>query len=200
MLVKVDGVATMGEFAPVITNAIVHQTGSMSLPDAPLIGLEDAMTGTEDGRWVQMRGYVRKATEGTNSIQLQLVAPGGEFSARIPKDSTLRALDGSVVLVRGVCVVTANSRRQLTGIQVWVPQVIDVQTEQSAPADLFVLPLRSLASLRQFNLFNTLNERVRTRGTVTLQVPGRYLYVQDGDNSVLALCGQSDIAAAGRSH
>jgi len=197
MLVKVDGVATMGEFAPVITNAIVHQTGSMSLPDAPLIGLEDAMTGTEDGRWVQMRGYVRKATEGTNSIQLQLVAPGGEFSARIPKDSTLRALDGSVVLVRGVCVVTANSRRQLTGIQVWVPQVIDVQTEQSAPADLFVLPLRSLASLRQFNLFNTLNERVRTRGTVTLQVPGRYLYVQDGDNSVLALCGQSDMLRPG---
>ena len=197
MLVQVDGVATMGEFAPVVTNAVVRQTGTMSLPDAPLIGLEEAMTGTEDGRWIQMRGYVRKASEGTNSIQLQLVAPGGEFSARIPKDSALRNLDGSVVLVRGVCVVTANSRRQLTGIQVWAPQVSDVQTEQSAPADLFALPLRSLASLRQFNLFNTLNERVRTRGTVTLQVPGRYLYVQDGDNSVLALCDQSDLLRPG---
>ena len=192
MLVKVNGVTAMGEFTPAITNATVRQTGTMSLPDPPLVSLEEAMTGTEDGRWIQMRGYVRKSSEETNSIRLQLVAPGGEFIARIPKDNTLRTLNGSVVLVRGVCVVTANARRQLTGIQIWSPEVSDVQIEQSAPADVFALPLRTLASLRQFNLFNTLNERVRTRGTVTLQVPGRYLYVQDADNSVQALCDQND--------
>jgi len=150
MLVKVNGVTAMGEFTPAITNATVRQTGTMSLPDPPLVSLEEAMTGTEDGRWIQMRGYVRKSSEETNSIRLQLVAPGGEFIARIPKDNTLRTLNGSVVLVRGVCVVTANARRQLTGIQIWSPEVSDVQIEQSAPADVFALPLRTLASLRQF--------------------------------------------------
>ncbi len=197
MMVKVDGVVTMGEFAPAITNAIISQTGTTSLPDAPLVSLEEAMTGTEDGRWIQMRGYVRKSSEETNSIRLELVAPGGDFTARIPRNDSLRHLAGSVVLVRGVCVATADSRRQLTGIQIWSPEVGDVQTEQSAPSDLFARPLRSLASLRQFNAFNTLNERVRTHGAVTLQVPGSYLYVQDGDNSVLALSDQTNLLRLG---
>ena len=192
MVVKVDGVAFTGEFAPVITNAVVRQTGTMELPDAPLISLEQALTGTEDGHWIQMRGYVRKVIEANRSVELQLVAPGGEFTARIPRDSSLATLQGSVVLVRGVCVAAANSRRQLTGIEIWSTAASDVQTEQSPPEDLFGLPLRSIASLRQFNLFNTLNERVRTSGSVTLHVPGRYLYVQDGDASIFALSDQTE--------
>jgi PAS domain S-box-containing protein len=192
VLVKVDGIAAAGEFAPVITNAIVRQTGVMNLADAPLISLEQALTGTEDGRWIQMRGYVRKVTDLDRATELQLVAPGGEFSVRLPKDDSLKALQGSVMLARGVCVVEANSRRQLTGIEVWSPRFEDIQLEQAAPADLFALPMRSIASLRQFNLFNTLNERVHTCGSVTLHLPGRYLFVQDGDTSVLALSEQTD--------
>ena len=57
---------------------------------------------------------------------------------------------------------------------------------------MFALPLRPLASLRQFNLFNSLNERVRTCGSVTLQVPGHYLCVQDGESSLLALSAQTE--------
>jgi len=192
MLVKVDGVTTAGEFAPVITNAVVVQTGTMSLPsDAPLINLEEALTGTQDGQWVEMRGYVREVTQLARATELQLVAPGGEFKVRLPKDNSLQSMEGSVAVAYGVCVVDANSRRQLTGIEVWSPALEDVQVEQSPPADMFALPMRSIASLRQFSLFNTLDERVHTRGSVTLQLPGRYLYVQDGNNSVLALSEQT---------
>ncbi|HKW29015.1 MAG TPA: ATP-binding protein [Verrucomicrobiae bacterium] len=191
-LVKVDGVAAPGQFAPVIANAVVHQTGIMNLPDAPQINLEQALTGAKDGCWVQMRGYVREVKVETRAIRLQIVAPGGEFTARVPRADALTYLQGSVVLVRGVCVVTANSRHQLTGIELWSPQESDVQVEQSAPADVFALPKHSIASLRRFNLFNTLNERVHTYGTVTLQVPGRYLYLQDGDYSVLVMSDQTE--------
>ncbi len=191
-LVKVDGVAAAGEFAPIITNAVVRQTGTMPLSEAPLISLEQALTGTEDGRWIQMRGYVRKVTDLARSTELQLVAPGGEFTVRLPRDSSLKTLQGSVMLARGVCVVEANSRRQLTGIEVWSPRLEDLQLEQAAPADVFALPMRSIASLRRFNLLNTLDERVHTCGSVTLHLPGRYLYVQDGDNNILALSEQTE--------
>lgn len=191
-LVKVDGTAAPGRFAPVITNAIARQTGIMNLPEAPLISLEQALTGAKDGCWVQMRGYVREVDVESNTIQLQVVAPEGEFIARVPKVDSLINLQGAMVLVRGVCVVIANSRHQLTGIQLWSPQEDDVQIEQFAPADVFALPKHSIASLRRFNLFNTLNERVHTYGTVTLQVPGRYLYLQDGDYSVLVMTGQTE--------
>jgi PAS domain S-box-containing protein len=192
MLVKVDGVAAPGQFAPVITNAVARQTGIMNLPDAPLISLEQALTGAKDGCWVQMRGYVRKVESEAHAIQLHIVASGGEFTARVPQVDSLKTLQGSMVLVRGVCVVLANARHQLIGIQLWSPQEDDVQVEQSAPEDVFALPKHSVASLRRFNLFNTLNERVHTYGTVTLQVPGRYLYLQDGDYSVLVMSDQTE--------
>jgi hypothetical protein len=192
MLVTVDGMAAVGGFAPVITNAIVRQTGTMTLPEAPLISLEQALTGTEDGHWIQMRGYVRRATSQPRSLELQLVAPGGEFTARMSRADTAQAPQGSMVLVRGVCVAVANSRRQLTGVEIWSTSDGSVQLEQLAPDDLFAQPRRSIASLRQFNLFNTSNKRVHTSGTVTLQVPGRYLYLQDGDASLFALSDQND--------
>jgi signal transduction histidine kinase len=197
MLVSVEGEATVGEFAPVITNATIRQTGQMPVPDPPLITFEQALTGTEDGHWIQMRGYLRGVNTLTNALELQLVAPGGEFQARVTKADAAQAVKGSIVLVRGVCVAIANSRRELTGIQILCTTPGAVQVEQLAPEDLFALPQRPLASLRQFNLFNTLNKRVHTSGTVTLQAPGRYLYLQDGENSLLALSEQRDFLQPG---
>ena len=62
----------------------------MTLPDAPLVSLEQALTGTEDGHWIQMRGYVRKVTPKDGAVELQLVAPGGEFMAHVPKEDAGR--------------------------------------------------------------------------------------------------------------
>ena len=191
-IVKVEGVAVAGQFAPVITNAVLRQTGIMNLPDAPQISFEQALTGANDGCWVQMRGYVRDVGIRNNSIRLHLVAPGGEFTARVPLVDSLKHLQGSVVLVSGVCVVEADSRHQLTGIELRSSKESDVQVEQSAPTDVFALPERSIASLRRFNLYNPLNERVHTCGTVTLQLPGRYFYLQDGEYSVLVLSDQME--------
>ena len=197
MLVTVEGEAAAGDFAPVITNATVQQTGTLAMPDAPLISLEQALTGTEDGHWIQMRGYVRQAVTVSGRLTLQLVAPAGEFTACVSREDAAQAPPGSVVLVRGVCVAAANGRRQLTGIEIWSATPGSVQTEQLAPEDLFALPERSIASLRQFDLLNRLNQRVRTAGTVTFQSPGRYLYLQNGDDSLLALGSQTGLLHPG---
>ena len=94
----------------------------MSLPDAPLTSLEQALTGTEEGRWIHMRGYVRKVIEVDRTLEFQMVAPGGEFTARAPRDSTLRTLQGSVILVRGrlcgrcECPPAIDGRRSLVAV------------------------------------------------------------------------------------
>jgi DNA-binding CsgD family transcriptional regulator len=49
-----------------------------------------------------------------------------------------------------------------------------------------------LDSLRRFSLDSGLRRRIRTAGTVILHVPGRYLYVQEGSDAVLALSRQID--------
>ena len=100
--------------------------------------------------------------------------------------------------MRGVCSAVSNARHQLTGIQIWTPDGQSIQTEEPAPDDLFALPLRPLASLRRFNTESALNQRIRTSGTVVLHVPGHYLYVQDGMDSVFALSQQPDALQPGR--
>ena len=85
----------------------------------------------------------------------------------------------------------------MTGIQIWAPDVKYIQTEEPAPYDLFAVPLRPLASLRRFNMESALNQRIRTSGTVVLHVPGHYLYVQDGADSVFALSQQPDVLKPG---
>jgi signal transduction histidine kinase len=196
MILEVKGVATMGDYAPVITNAVDRQTGTTTLPVAPLVSFEQAETGMEDGQWIQMRAYVRKVTEIAGSLELELVTRGGEFKAHVLAQAA-PIPPGSLVLVRGVCVAVANSRRQLTGFELWSAIPESAKIEQVAPDDLFAQPQRSIASLRQFNSFNAWNRRVRTTGTVTLHVPGRYLYLQDGENSLFALSHQTELLHPG---
>ena len=107
------------------------------------------------------------------------------------------SLKGSIIRVRGVCSAVSNARHQLTGIQIWTPDGKYIQTEESAPEDLFALPLRPLASLRRFSLERALNQRIRTSGTVVLHVPGQYLYLQAGVDSIFALSQQPDALQPG---
>jgi len=192
MQVQIGGVAVAGDFGPVVSNAVIHQTGTMNLPDAPRVSLEEALGGTMEGAWVQMRGYVRHVVDGTNGMELKLMATAGKFTARVPKSEDFKSLQGSVVLVRGVCVAVVNAHHQLTRIEIWAPLVDDVQVEHSAPENPFGLPLRPIVSLKQFNAWHSLNDPIHTYGVVTYQSPGHYLYLQDGNQSLQAMSEQTD--------
>src|SRR5664280_1452273 len=196
-VVSIRGITDVGGFVPVITNAVVRKAGWWNLDAGKSVSLEEAMTGVEDGHWVQMRGFVREVTDINGLWRLDLSTPSGEFQAWVNSGNPLNSLRGSIVRVHGVCAAVSNSRHQLTGIQIWSPEARFVQVEEPAPDDLFAAPLRSAGSLRRFNLQNTLNQRVRTEGNVVLHVPGRYVYVQDGEDSVFALSQQKDALQPG---
>ena len=184
-------------FVPVVTNAILRRTGWWNMEEQRLVTLEQAMTGVEEGNWIEMRGFVRDVMQTNGLARFDLSTSSGEFQAWTPASQSFDWLKGSIIRVRGACAAVSNARHQLTGIQIWSPDVKYIQTEESAPADLFALPLRPLASLRRFNMESALNQRIRTSGTVVLHVPGRYLYVQDGADSVFALSQQPDALRPG---
>jgi C4-dicarboxylate-specific signal transduction histidine kinase len=161
------------------------------------VTLERALSGVEEGNWVEMRGFVRNVTHTNGLTRFDLSTSSGEFQAWTPVWHPFDSLKGSIIRVRGVCSAVANARHQLTGIQIWTPDGQSIETEESAQADLFALPLRPLASLRRFSTERVLNQRVRTSGTVVLHVPGHYLYVQDGADSVFALSQQPDALQPG---
>jgi signal transduction histidine kinase len=191
-IVTLNGQIIEGDFVPVVTNAILARDGWWNLQEAREVPYDHAMTGLEDCHWIQMRGYVRSVTNVNGLVALDLSTPSGEFRAWTLNSGSFDYLKGAVVRVQGVCDAIADAKHRLTGIQLWVPEVKYINTEELAPGDLFAVPLRSMDSLRQFNLQNALNQRVRVRGTVVLHAPGRYLYVQDNDASIYALTDQRD--------
>jgi PAS domain S-box-containing protein len=191
-LVMLEGVASEGFFVPVVTNSLVRRIGWWNLEPGQSVSLEQALTGMEDGRWVEMHGFLRSINKTNGLAHFSLSSSGGEFQAWTPATESFDRLKGSIVSLQGVCSAIANSRRQLTGIELWVPDDRYIRVKEAAPDDLFYLPLRSLGDLRRFNLQNELNRRVRTAGTVVLHAPGRYLYAQDGSDTVFALSHQKD--------
>jgi len=191
-VVIVRGETCAGEFVPAVTNAVVLRDGWWTLESGKLITLEEAFTGAEDGRWIEMSGYVRTVTRVDGLIKLHMTTSSGEFDAWTPATQPLDSLKGSIARVRGVCAAVANKRRQLTGIQVWCPEPSRIIVEVPAPEDPFAVPQRAIGDLRRFNMESALDKRVRTTGTVTLHVPRHYLYIQDGDESLFILSQQGD--------
>jgi len=196
-IVLLNGVTSEGGFVPVVTNAVLRRAGWSNMEERHQVTLEQALTGVEEGNWIEMRGFVRDLMQTNGLVCFDLSTSSGEFQAWVPASQSFDRYKGSIVRVRGVCAVVSNTRHQLTGIQLWTPDQKYIQIEEPAPNDLFATPLRSLASLRRFNVESALNQRIRTAGTVVLHVPGRYLYVQDGADSVFALSQQPDVLQPG---
>jgi signal transduction histidine kinase len=193
-IVLLEGTSCAGDFVPVVTNAVLRRVGwwNLNAEKGQLVTLEQALTGLEEGRWVEIYGYVRGVTDKWGLRHIELTTSSGEFEAWVPSSRTLRYLQGSIVRVQGVCVATANTRHQLTGVQIWIPESRFILVEEPESADVFAVPLRTLDSLRRFSVDSGLHRRIRTSGTVILHAPGRYLYVQDGSDAVFALSRQTD--------
>lgn len=186
--IEVAGTTAPGRFTPVVLASAVHTYSTIELPDPRPVTLEQAQTGVEEGQWISMSGYVRGATITGPWSRLELTTSGGEFQALLgaPHDRWAK-LVGSVVRVVGVCSALTNDKRQLTGVQLWVPMSRFVEIEDPAPRDPFAFPTRSIASLRQFSSINALNRRVRVAGTVIYQEPGRVIQIQDETDGLLVL-------------
>ncbi len=193
----IRGEVAAGAYVPVVTNAVITRSGWTLQEPPEIITLDQALSGAAEGRFVEMRAFVRSASAGQYLTLLQLSTSQGEFQAWVPNNGTSAPWVGAVVRIRGVCSATSNDRHQLTGVELWVPTVAAIQIEEEALHDLFSSPLQSLGNLRRFNSRNSFNQRVRTVGTVVLQEPGRYLYVQDGTDSIFALSQQKDFLQPG---
>jgi len=183
--VEVRGVTQMGAYAPQVVASRFDKLSELVLPLATPVSLEHALTGAEEGRWVEMSGYLRQVRREGAWNTLELATAAGDFLAVLPGSENAAGLVGAVVRVHGVCTAVANENHKLTGIKLWVPQATYVQVEEPAPGDPFDLPHFSLASLGQFSGLPALNHRLRVSGIVLHQSPGHSVHIADGDESLL---------------
>jgi len=194
--VEVFGVSDAGEFAPVVTQIKVRPLPTRSRLPAPAnSSIDDLIAGRLDSKWIEASGVVQsvspangrwllEAVNGIHRFRIILLHAAGRPTRWI--DCKVRA--------RGVCGTAYNTRRQLTGINVFVSGEDYLALEEPGPADPFTLPLSPIDSLQQFVPERRPDHRVRIRGTAIMQGPGR-LYVQDDTGGVLlATAGAPSIA------
>jgi signal transduction histidine kinase len=196
-IVTLTGVTDAGSFVPVVTNAMMRRAGWFNIDGPKPVTLEQALTGVEEGNWVEMQGFVRKIKYTRGLTRFDLSTSSGDFRAYAPASQPFDWVKGSIISLDGVCSAFANKRHQLTGIQLWVPDTKYIEVEDPAPDDLFSAPLRPLATLRRFNMESTLNQRVHTSGIVVLDEPSNRLCIQDGVDSLEALSMQTNAVQPG---
>ena len=101
------------------------------------------------------------------------------------------------VAVRGACGALFNEKRQLVGIQLFVPGREQVRVEEAVRADPYELPVLPTSSLMQFTPATVSGHRIRVQGAVTLDKPGRFLYIQDAAGGVRIVSPQDESVRIG---
>ncbi|MDQ2774959.1 MAG: ATP-binding protein [Acidobacteriota bacterium] len=168
-IVTVTGVTAAGGFAPVVAKPILKVLGKGSYPGIQSGDQEEIFNGKFDSQWVELPGVVRKVqTNGPESI---LTLGLGQHTFLVHVEGEVRNLAGLVdasVRVRGVCGSLFTQKRQLTGIQLFVPGWDQVKVEKAPVADPFTLPVRAADTIFQFATDGSLEHRVHVRGRVLL--------------------------------
>lgn len=176
---RVVGVTCRGAFGPAVELHEFHDTGSMANPLPKRITYQQAITGGEDGQWVEMRGFIRRTASEGDWRWIYVTTPEGEFVGHLQSAVNFVATPGSLIRVRGVCELTADARNRISGVRLRVPYLHDILIEEDAPADVYDLPLRRVADLsRLFEMENLVRARVSVQ--VVHHVPGQSIVVQDG--------------------
>ena len=183
---QVEGVTRRGRFAPAIEMKRFKDLGSMDPPDPKPVTFDQAITGREDGQWVEMRGFIQRTASEGNRHLIYVTTPTGEFVAEIPYFIKFVANPGSLVRVHGVCDTETDTRGTISGVTIHTPFLQDIIVDQDAPFDFYNLPRRSIRHLDQMSARVEMT-RVRINGIVLHAATDGSVFVQEGDSSLLVL-------------
>ncbi|HXN49198.1 MAG TPA: hypothetical protein VN893_21270, partial [Bryobacteraceae bacterium] len=180
---ELEGFSGPGQFAPVVRGTSVHVVGRQALPEPLRVDMEQVFAGIADSEWVEANGIVHSIRRQAGYSSLGITWGMHHFSAYVSGDTALPAslLDSHVRLL-GVCGTRFNFKRQILGVQLFVPDVRFIRVEGGAP---HAPPLLNVDQLLQFSSASNFGERSRVRGVVILTQPTGPTYVSDATGGVL---------------
>ena len=182
--ILIDGASEAGDFAPVVRASRIVRLGPASPPPPETPGIDGLLSGRYDSRWVEAEGVVQSISREDGHGVLEIVEGAHRFRVHVLGPlGALANLADARVRVRGVCAATFDSRRQLSGIQLYLPGPEQVTVVEPGAKDPFALPRKYSDALLQYAPA-TAGHRVHIRGVVTLRQMTGSLYVQDGSGAV----------------
>jgi signal transduction histidine kinase len=209
-IVEVEGVTVPGRFAPYVGRGDQPTVrwrilGHGPMPPARRVSIGELADPQFHSDYIEVSGVVRqvrnrpmayaqtevvwiKIGSNTAAFTAQFFDPRG--TARLPE-----RLVGARVTVRGVYGSTFNDKRQMVGFRLFVDPEQGLTVDRPGPEQpLHDLPVMPISALMQFQGETRATPLARIEGTVTHVVPGRGLYLENGDHGVWAESDE-DLAA-----
>jgi len=177
-LIEVEGITGPGKFAPVVVETKSRVLGKGAVPQSRTFSFVELADGQLDSQWIKVRGIVRSVSIDRTSwrettLAMRVASGGGQLSVRvpIPNEQDFSSWIDSEVQLEGVCGSLFNAQRQLTAVLLYVPRLSLITVASHAR----VVPLSSLLT---FAPGPGEEHRVRVRGVVGYQQPGKALFLQ----------------------
>ena len=184
--VTVAGLTAPGQFAPVIFNPLVKVVGRGTMPKPESLSHEQAASGVQDSRWVELDGLVHLIhSEGEGQGIFSLATNLGPVIVHVlglPVGHRSQWLVDAKVRARGVLGTLFNQKRQLAGYELAVSSPDSLKILEPAPS--LEPELEPINALLQFSPKQARGGRRRIQGTVTMSRPDGALYVQDETGGV----------------
>jgi PAS domain S-box-containing protein len=182
-LAEFEGFSSPGQFAPVVAARSERVIGRQALPEPLRVDMEQLFSGVADSAWVEADGVVHAIRLGGAYPVLDVNWGIHHFSAYVYGSTKLPdSLLDSHIRVRGVCGTRFNFKRQILGMQLFVPDASFIHVEGGAA---HAPPLRNIDQLLQFSSSSHFGERSRVHGVVILTQPTGPTYVSDSTGGVL---------------
>ena len=181
--VHVTGFSGPGDIAPVIAHPQLQPLGPGKMPPPFTGDMEQLLAGEPESQWVEARGVVRSV--GAQDDHALLIIGWGNHRFRAHVSGVERLPDslvGSRIRLHGVCGARFNSKRQLLGVQIFVPGPEYLVKEGDAPGEP---PLEKIDTLLKISGEPAGERRSRFRGVVTLSHKTGPTWVEDATGGVL---------------
>ena len=174
------------DFAPDVARARIRVLGHPGLP-APTTGRFGSATwGREDCHWIELEGScaARRPGKGGRPAHLGLGHESYKAHVLAPAESLAHLLDADVKLP-GVCGALFNTKRQMLGIQMFVPErdaFACCGHPLRIPSPCHRLPLRISCSFRGSAIWDIVCD---LRGTVTYSNLSGPTWIRDATGGVM---------------
>lgn len=196
--VEIEGISDPAGYAPVILPRTIRVLGEQPLPPSRPMTPARFFSGADDGLRVEVRAVVQgfQATEG--GWLLHLNANPGRSTVEFPTAAFQNpaGLVDAEVRVTGVAVSRFNTRGEITMPRLFANDANDlvIEVPGAPPFDAPMVPLDRILAFRPEPLGP---HRVRVAGTITFALPGKFLYLQAGDNAMRVETRATDVFAPG---
>jgi signal transduction histidine kinase len=183
-LLEVRGLASPGDFAPIVFASGVTAQGTGAIPPPSAVTFDQLATGRFDGQYVEISGIVRSSrkTASPDSRALAELSTGGGRLVVNSQDSQAQSLPvDSEVTVTGIVFQQFSRTGQAIHPFLTVPYGVPIVITRPPPGDV---PLRRIDRLMAFSSEGALGHRVRIRGVVTHHQLGESLWLEEDGHGI----------------